>query len=279
MTLTGQVHSTEHNSMVEASVNIEDMLKMSSSKIDRLPKETLIQGLKNVIATVKQPKQDDISTMLQKFQQENREHFDKLNQRLDAIADKVKEDIRDEYNPQLVEIRKDHTDLKTAVERQQTYLEQIDMAQRANKIVIVGLPEDTPLEYEDIKADTDLHKCNVLLALMNCEDIEIQDVCRLGKINQDTVRPVKLTLSRTSDRVKCLENAEKLKTLPRPMKDIRVKKDTHPAVRGEWARLHAVLRAEREKSLNKGCILSLDYKNRQVLRDGIAIDTFRNPFL
>lgn len=264
--------------MGDTSMNVEDIVKLSNHKIGKLTRDNLETAFKSVVAVIKQPK-EDLGSLLQSFQIENRQHFDKLNQRLDTIAESVKAEIREEFNPQLQQVKTDQSDLKAIVERQQTYIEQLDVAQRADKVVITGMTEDTPLTYQNKTADTDEEKCALLLSMLNCEEVELQDMCRLGKQRPNAVRPLKLTLTKPSDRVVLLEEAPLLQSQPPPFKSIRLKKDTHPAVRREWARLHAALKEEKDKPENIGTNVVLDYKNRQLLRNDDVIDSFRNPFM
>ena len=51
-----------------------------------------------------------------------------------------------------------------------------------------------------------------------------------------------------------------------------MKKDVHPAIRKEWKRLRDVEAAEKVKPVNQGCTIQLDYKCREVNRDGVVID-------
>ena len=59
---------------------------------------------------------------------------------------------------------------------------------------------------------------------------------------------------------------------------IYVKKDLHPATRKEWKRLRDVVAAEKAKPVNQGCAITLDYKSRQVTRDGVVIDKWRPTY-
>ena len=55
---------------------------------------------------------------------------------------------------------------------------------------------------------------------------------------------------------------------------VYLKRDQHPSIRREWKRLYDVLKAELQKPENVGHHLVLDYKNKQVKRDNLVIDSW-----
>ena len=57
-----------------------------------------------------------------------------------------------------------------------------------------------------------------------------------------------------------------------------IKKDVHPAIRRETARLRKREREEREKAENVGVNVTYDWKNRVLTRDGVVIDRFTPRF-
>ena len=61
--------------------------------------------------------------------------------------------------------------------------------------------------------------------------------------------------------------------------DIYIKKDVHPAVRKEWARLREAERLEKEKPENNGATIRLDTRERKLYRDDTVIDSWTpHPF-
>ena len=60
---------------------------------------------------------------------------------------------------------------------------------------------------------------------------------------------------------------------------IRVKKDSHPAVRAEWTRLFNLKATEEAKAENAGKVVAIDMKKRHVTIDGQIIDSWKPLFL
>ena len=57
-----------------------------------------------------------------------------------------------------------------------------------------------------------------------------------------------------------------------------MKKDQHPAIRKEAARLRAREKEEKEKPENVGADIVYDWKNRVLVRNGNVIDKFSPNF-
>lgn len=100
----------------------------------------------------------EIAELLLNFQKENNGNFQKLNDRLDLIAESIKKDIRQEFEPKFDKIKEEQQTLQELIARQLVFTEQLDNAQRANNIIITGLPEDDPLEYKGQTATNDEDK-------------------------------------------------------------------------------------------------------------------------
>ena len=91
-------------------------------------------------------------------------------------------------------------------------------------------------------------------------------------------RPIKITLSRASDRKQILTDAKKLENFQEPFSRIRMKKDTHPAIRKEFARLREIEHKEKDKPENQGKVVEYDHRRRAVLVDGQIVDSFQPVF-
>lgn len=258
-----------------------DIANITTTEINKMTRETAHQTLKKAVIVMKQDPQVNISEMLMKMQQDNSDNFKLLYERLDKLADIIKDDIRKEYDPQIESLKEEGKNLHNAVRKQQSFIEQLDVAQRANKLIITGIPEDEPLVSPSgfhSPSTTDEDKCQVILSIIGCTP-EIQDVCRLGTRIDQGCRPVKVTLVKQGERQGILENAAQLSSKCSPFREMRIKRDSHPAVRAEWARLHEVLKKEKEKGENTGYPVTIDYKRREIIRNGITIDSFINPFI
>ena len=85
-------------------------------------------------------------------------------------------------------------------------------------------------------------------------------------------------LDSQTQRDSILRMAKNLKNAGFSLSRIYVKKDVHPAVRKEAARLRHKEREEKDKSENVGVNIVYDWKNRVMLRDGVVIDRFTPNF-
>ena len=102
---------------------------------------------------------------------------------------------------------------------------------------------------------------------------------RLGKARDDgKPRPVLVTMPDEESCTSALKQAPSLKNADNNFAGIRVKKDVHPAIRREWARMFRSEEIEREKPENQGCKIEFDRRKRQILKDGEVIDTFQAHF-
>lgn len=71
-----------------------------------------------------------------------------------------------------------------------------------------------------------------------------------------------------------LTKARNLKSASHQLSKVYMKKDTHPAVRRECARLRKREREKKEKPKNAGVNITYDWKDRVLLKDGVIIDRF-----
>ena len=98
---------------------------------------------------------------------------------------------------------------------------------------------------------------------------------RLGKAGKNNTtrrpRPCLVNLKEAEQRTAVLKKAKKIEEKP-SFKDIKIKKDQHPAFRKEWYRLFTVVEEEKKKPENAGCDISFDRKKRVIFKDGIIID-------
>lgn len=71
---------------------------------------------------------------------------------------------------------------------------------------------------------------------------------RLGQRNDRNKRPIHITVNDQNQRDSILRKAKNLKNATQPASSVFIKKDVHPAVRKETARLRRREREEKEKS-------------------------------
>jgi hypothetical protein len=147
----------------------------------------------------------------------------------------------------------------------QGFLEGLDKKERANNLMIIGMEEST----------NDEENAKQLLSSLTTDDspeVKIVSSKRVGTQEPGKVRAllVRLESGRTRD---ALADAARRST---DLGDIRVKKDSHPAIRAEWKRLFEVKR--KEEAANAGKAVALDFRKRQVTVDGVTVDSWRPVF-
>ena len=93
------------------------------------------------------------------------------------------------------------------------------------------------------------------------------------------IRPLLVVTDSAESRKKILRGKAKLKAHSgERFKTIYVKADEPIAVRKEWKRLRDVMRKEKNAPINQGTTIKIDYKKRELLRNGLVIDKFQSPF-
>jgi hypothetical protein len=171
------------------------------------------------------------------------------------------------------------------VVQHQKYLEHLENTKRAKNLIWYGVPEGK-LEFQNKDNDTitsleDADKVSNILKFIGKGDINIVSLQRLGKTPDETTsrpRPILVCLESPASRASVLTATSLLKTGPPELQKIFIKKDVHPAIRKEYARLRKVEKDEKEKPGNQGKTVQYDHETRQVLINGLPIDSF-NPQL
>ena len=155
-----------------------------------------------------------------------KELLQELNSR-DQNVDQNDHDTQDTLNTILNEVRKynvetttlkqqikqlsdDNSLLREAVHQQQRYLEMIDAEKRGCNLIITGLPEVSSLKVGDKCADTDEQKVKLVFEKINHSDIIPKQIIRLGKAQQDKIRPIKVILPTSNVRKPILDNTKNL---------------------------------------------------------------------
>ena len=180
---------------------------------------------------------------------------------------------RDEDRTEVKKLREDCSELRSIMTQQQRFMEQLVSRDRECNLIITGVPEREAFEG----AVKDLGKCRKILAAVGNGGVALE-ISRLGKAEEGRKRPILAKVANTEVRDGILENTRALKDAGPSYRRIYVKKDLHPAIRKEWKRLRDVVAAEKAKPVNQGCTITLDYKTRQVTRDGIMIDKWRPAY-
>ena len=173
-------------------------------------------------------------------------------------------------------LKEENETLKKVVSGQQSFLERLDFERRKCNIIITGLKEEAPLKNDALEEAVDDHeKVDMILRELEKQHITPVSIERLGKAANiaEQVRPIKLVLARPDDRKEILDSTSKLNG-KNAFKKIFIKKDTHPAIRKEYARLHKVEKEEREKPGNQGKRVWYDKSERSVKVNDVTVDKF-----
>ena len=153
------------------------------------------------------------------------------------------------------------------IAKQQLYLEQLDRRERGCNLVILGVPEGSE-SLDGATNDTDKVSKVWQAAGITCN---IKSSKRIG--NSEGRRPILIVVESREVRDAALDKSKNLKSPDKEAyKRIFIKRDTHPSVRAEWTRLHAVVKTEKNKAENSECNIYLDFKARKVFKDGVVID-------
>ena len=174
-------------------------------------------------------------------------------------------------------LSKELADLTEITRNQQLFLESRDRIDRQRNLIIRGVSEDA----DDLGADDATKVASVLRAAACDIDVSGIPVKRLGQPNDRKRRPLLLILRNGADRDAIVSSGRKLKegaNVGTPYAKVYLKKDVHPAVRKEHARLHEREEEEKKKPCNIGINIVYDWKQRVLLRDDVVIDRFFPKF-
>ena len=191
----------------------------------------------------------------------------KTNERVVTALDKIEKmekemDALKKNNTEIQEQLKQHAE---TIKHQQTFLERVDQKERACNLIILGVPEGA---NDDQEVEDTLTKLDPAVA------DEIKSVRRIGQQDPAKVRPLMVTVSKNEIRNNLVDTARGNQTLGR----VKVKRDSHPAVRAEWKRLFDLVTSEEAKPGNVGRNIRVDIKKKQVLCDDLVIDSWKTNF-
>lgn len=261
--------------------NLDDLIALSKDRqrFKSVTKDTIIDILsKSNASRVTQASNDDemdpdeLITMkgIMKNMLHEMQVMRKTNERLVNVLERV-----NEMETQIQELTDANEKLHKMVMNHQFFMEGVDARERACNAIVLGLTEE-----KNELGDNDTEKIRCVLDAIGYER-ETADVSskRIGKTAVGKKRALLLSFNSRQARDDVLEKAKVLKEFNSEedqvtLKDVRIKKDTHPAWRKEHGRLHALVREEQKKPENAGVDINYDFKNRVVTRDGVIIDRF-----
>ena len=107
------------------------------------------------------------------------------------------------------------------------------------------------------------------------------ELCERLRQHNVSARPrvLRVKLKHAHERIQIAQNSKLLKDKPTPWNKVYVKKDVHPQIRKEFARLKNVEKFEKEKPENHLRVVTHDSSTRSVLVDGHVVDKLRPQVL
>ena len=190
--------------------------------------------------------------------------------RLDSRMEKYEEKV-DRLEAENQFMKNEIKSLWSVVDDQIRQLEFMDSRERANKFVVLGVPDGT---WNG--CDNDPDKVRLIGTTVGCE-LQNFTAKRVGKQREGTIRPILVTLQDGSKRNDIVDKTKTVSNHP-GFNGIKVKKDVHPAVRREWGRLYASFEDQKADPTNTGCVIEFDKKKRRITRDDVVVDSWKPRF-
>ena len=192
------------------------------------------------------------------------------NNRIAATLERM-----EQMEQQISELKEENASLKDEqkkqgeiIRQQQVFLERLDQKERANNLILVGVQEGGEPDEAMVR--------NIVrsLGLESTQTNVITGVKRIGEARGGKPRTMLVSVQSSKLRNEIV-NAARSNT---DLGNIRIKKDTSPAVRNEWGRLFRVKEEEEKRPENAGKVIAIDTRKRQVICDGQVIDSWKPLF-
>lgn len=248
--------------------NVDFVRRMSTTDIDKRNKADLKRALMTLVKETSNDAVDDQTSMLREILTEvrnlkkEREEIKKEMAEMRTVVEELR--ASQDENERL----KNQMKQQAAILKQhQLFLERLDAKERECNLIVLGVPE--------VDGIPDLETVQRILATAKGKREEFEPVIsvrRLGTKMPDKIRPMLIVMPSNESRNGAVDAARGNRDPA--LKDIRIKKDAHSSVRAEWSRLFKVKEEEEKKPGNAVCHISIDMKKRQVLRDGLVIDSW-----
>lgn len=236
------------------ATNLSELLQLSRNQMNELRKADILD-----ILEAAEPPAGDIQPLV--------ESVNKLTAEFVGFKVSIKTD-QEASQKQIDDLKQQVTKQGEIIAKQQQFLEQIDRKERECNIVIQGVPEEN-VALDGATSDDDKVKKIWDTATVTAN---VNSIKRLGKPDTDRKRPILVVLDSKLDRDNILEKAKKLKEAGESFKNIFIKKDVHPSVRGEWKRLFDAEKTEKARPENQGSNISFNIRERKLYKDGTVID-------
>ena len=256
--------------MSKSSTVMLNIRKPSISEINVMNKDTLKTTLKEIINSLDMAEaaDEDVKDLLKQVLDE----IKAIRAERNIIQDKIAsvEDKLAAQEKQLDEMKEANKNLLQTISFHQKMFEKIDSKERSCNVIIMGVKEEDSLDG----ATTDKEKCLKIFEKMQVQvEFKVKRICNPGRFP----RPLLVITNGQDKRELLLQHSKRLKD-EEDYKHIYVKKDVHPAVRREWKRLKEAESQEKDKPENAGCDIKLDFRKRELLKDGEVIDKWQPSY-
>ena len=216
-----------------------------------------------------------------RFQENFELKFQELTKEVQDLKEENK-DLKLKFS-EMNGLQKNLDNCHTIMNKQQSFLENLDAQMRMTNLIVLGLEED-----ENRMGTSDEEKLNNIFTSIQIHDQLNFSFKRLGSKRNDVrfsqsmhnttqsfKRPILLTFNDPIERLEVLDKAKQLKNLGEEYRKIFIKTDQHPSIRREHGRLRRVLQTEKNKPENQGTNITYNKQHRTIERNGQIIDRFR----
>ncbi|KAK4299453.1 hypothetical protein Pmani_028266 [Petrolisthes manimaculis] len=227
--------------------NADTARALAPGEINKMTNPQLKKALATLINTdaSQQPSNNDLLDEIKSLKADDR-GMAGIKQKLDQLTERLDQ----AYN---------------IISQQQFFMESLDNKERRNNLIITGVSE----AVDEIDR-TDVEKVRNVITETGYQltsDPATWEIRRLGRENERRKRPLLVVVGDGHQRNEILKKARNLKSAQGLMASVYIKKDVHPAVRKEMARLRQREKEEKDKPENVGVNLVYDWKRRVLLKD------------
>ena len=255
-----------------ADFTAQQVREFSSARVKSLNKEELRAAVAALLAEPPGSNEEALLRIESKIDEMKTSFSDELNTKITLL--------KSEQNEKMNDLKKENLELRECLMQHQRFLESLESQKRADNVLIFGASESN-ITDGDIVCTTDLEKTKLFFKKIDVQ-ADIVSVSRLGKpLEQGSTkkRPIKVQLAPGTNRADILEKAKSLKDEDtEPYNTVYIKKDQHPLIRKELARLYNVVKTEKEKPVNQTKLVEFNKDTRCVTVDGVVIDRFKIQF-
>lgn len=246
--------------------NVEAIRSLRQTEVNKMTNVQLKTALNTLLASYNAAAEQANNVLLSEIRELRKQVAD-----LQSIRHEM-QDQRKRLDDALQDQSRRLDDAFTIISNQQQFLEAMDGRERRLNLVITGLAEDA----DEIGATDDEKVRKVIEATgyRGTINAAVWELKRLGEQDERKKRPLLVVVADGRVRDNIVKGGKNLKSIEGPLSRVYVKKDVHPVIRKETARLRQRERDEKRKQANAGRDVRYDWQRRVLLLDGNVIDRF-----